>query len=159
MIMIRKLLLMSVLATSTTALAAPPAVFLHKAIGGNFSEVTLGRMIQARGGTAQVRQFGAMLVRDHSKGLAQAQAIASRMHLRIPATLTPEARSEQRRLQHLRGRAFDLEVKRYMINDHRKDIAEFKEQARTGDRATAGYAAATVPVMQRHLSMAQSIRS
>ena len=106
-----------------------------------------------------MRQFGSMLVSDHSKGLAQAQRIAARLHLRIPATLTPEARAEQSRLRHLSGRAFDLEVRRYMINDHQKDIAEFKEQARSGDRSTSGYAAATVPVMQRHLATARSIHT
>jgi putative membrane protein len=100
-----------------------------------------------------------MLVSDHSKGLAQAQAIASRLRLRIPATLTPEARSEQRRLQRLSGHAFDAEVRRYMIEDHQKDIAAFRSQARSGDRATSGYAAATVPVMQRHLATARALRS
>ena len=156
--MIRPVIFAAALLSSTAALSAPPAVFLKKAIQGNFSEVTLGRMIQNRGASNQVRQFGAMLVSDHSKGLAQAQDIASRFHLRIPATLTPEARSEQRRLQRLSGRAFDREVRQYMINDNRKDIAEFREQARSGDRATSGYASATIPVMQHHLAVAQSIR-
>jgi putative membrane protein len=157
--MIRKVLFVAALLSASAAVAAPPAVFLRNAIQGNFSEVTLGRIIQNRGASAQVRNFGSMLVSDHSKGLAQAQQIASRLRLRIPATLTPEARSEQRLLRRLSGRSFDREVRRYMINDHQKDIAEFRAQARTGDRATAGYAAATVPVMRHHLSVAQSIRA
>ena len=157
-IMLRKWLFAAAVATPAAAIAAPPSVFLHDAIGGNFSEVMLGRIIQARGASAQVRSFGSMLVRDHGKGLAQAQAIASRLRLRIPATLTPEARHEQMVLRHLSGRSFDREVRRYMINDHLKDIAKFRAQARSGDRATAVYAAATVPVMQRHLAMARSIR-
>jgi predicted outer membrane protein len=61
-------------------------------------------------------------------------------------------------LRGLGGRAFDREVRRYMIGDHREDITEFREQARSGDRATSGYAAATVPVMQRHLAAARAIR-
>jgi putative membrane protein len=156
--MVPKFVVAAVLFSASAASAAPAAAFLKKAIQGNFSEVTLGHMIQSRGSSGQVRQFGAMLVSDHSKGLAQAQAIASRLRLRIPARLTPEARSERRRLQRLSGRAFDAEVRRYMINDHVKDIAEFRAQARSGDRATSGYAAATVPVMQRHLATARSIR-
>jgi putative membrane protein len=156
--MTRTLLFAAALLSASAASAAPPAAFLRDAIRGNFSEVTLGRIIQNRGASADVRQFGAMLVRDHSNGLAQAQQIASRMHLRIPATLTPEARHEQMVLRSLRGAAFDREVRRYMIDDHRKDIAKFSAQARTGDRATARYAAATVPVMQHHLRMAQSLR-
>lgn len=156
--MVRKILLSALLISSTAAIAAPAPMFLKDAIRGNFSEVTLGRIIQNRGSSAEVRQFGSMLVTDHSKGLAQAQQIAARLRLRIPTTLTPEARHEQVVLRNLRGRAFDREVRRYMIKDHRMDIAAFKAQARSGDRATAGYAAATVPVMQKHLAMAQALR-
>jgi putative membrane protein len=156
--MLRKIIIASTVVLSGAAFAAPPAQFLHKAIQGNYSEVTLGRMIQNRSSNPQVRNFGAMLVRDHSHGLAQAQAIAARLRLRVPLTLTPEARRESVLLRHLSRRAFDREVRRYMINDHQKDIAEFRAQARSGDRATSGYAAATVPVMQRHLSMVRSIR-
>lgn len=157
--MVRTIIFAAALLSTSAAVAAPAPGFLKTAIRGNFSEVTLGRMIENRGSTAQVRQFGSMLVSDHSKGLAQAQQIAARLHLRIPATLTPEARHEQVVLRNLRGRAFDREVRRYMIRDHRMDIAAFKAQARSGDRATAGYAAATVPVMQKHLSMAEAIRA
>lgn len=156
--MLRKIIVAAAILVPASALAAPAPVFLRAAIQGNYSEVTLGRMIQHQGSTQEVRSFGSMLVGDHSKGLEQAQAIADRMHLRIAATLTPEARMEQRRLQRLSGRSFDREVRRYMIDDHQKDIALFRAQVRSGDRATAAYAAATIPVMQHHLSMARSLR-
>lgn len=156
--MFRKMLFAAAIAIPAAAVAAPPAAFLKDAIQGNFSEVTLGRMIQQRGASDQVRNFGAMLVEDHSKGLSQAQAIASRMHLHIATTLTPEARHEQIVLRRLSGRAFDREARRYMIDDHQKDIAKFSAQARSSDRATSGYASATVPVMQHHLSVARSIK-
>jgi putative membrane protein len=157
--MLRKILLASALGLSTAAIAAPPAAFLRDAIQGDYSEATLGRLIQQRGASAQVREYGATLNRDHSNGLAQAQRLAARLHLRIPARMTPEARSELPRLRHLSGRDFDREVRRYMINDHVKDIAKFKAQARSGDRATAGFAAATVPILQKHLDMARAIRA
>jgi len=156
--MLRKIIVAAAILVPASAFAAPAPVFLRAAIQGNYSEVTLGRMIQHQGSTQDVRSFGSMLVGDHGKGLEQAQAIADRMHLRIAATLTPEARMEQRRLQRLSGRSFDREVRRYMIDDHQKDIALFRAQVRSGDRATAAYAAATIPVMQHHLSMARSLR-
>lgn len=156
--MLRSFLLASALLAPAAAFAAPPAQFLREAIQGNYSEVTLGRLIEKQGYSEQARRFGWLLVRDHSRGLSQAQAIAARLNLRIPATLTPEARRELSLLRRLNGRRFDREVRRYMIADHRKDIADFKAQVRSGDRATAGYAAATVPVMEHHLAVAQSIR-
>ena len=156
--MIRKLAFCAAFACASAAVAAPPSAFLTKAIHGNFSEVTLGRMIRNQASSPQVRQFGSMLVSDHSKGLAQAQQIAARLHLRIAATLTPEARAEQARLRHLNGRAFDREVRRYMINDHQKDIAKFQAQARSGDRQTADLARAQLPTLRKHLRIAESLR-
>lgn len=156
--MFRKILTAAIVLVPASALAAPPTLFLREAIQGNYSEVFVGRIIQHQGSTQRVRSFGAMLVSDHGKGLEQAQAIADRMHLRIPVMLTPQARREQRLLQRLSGRSFDREVRRYMIEDHKNDIALFRTQVRSGERGTAGYAAATIPVMQRHLSMARSLR-
>jgi len=75
--MVRKVVLGALLVSSSVAVAAPAPAFLRTAIRGNFSEVTLGRMIENRGSTGQVRRFGSMLVTDHSKGLAQAQQIAA----------------------------------------------------------------------------------
>src|SRR5512132_1694252 len=110
--MMRTMIFAATLLSASAAVAAPPAVFLRDAIQGNYSEVALGRMVQNRAVSPDVRRFGAMLVRDHSKSLAQAQHIARRLHLRIPARLSPEARAEQHRLQTLRGRDFDREVRR-----------------------------------------------
>lgn len=140
------------------AVAAPPAKFLKDAIQGDYSESTLGKLIQARGASAEVRAFGAMLNRDHTNGLAQARAVAAREHLNIRPTMAPEARTERTRLHRLSGASFDREVRRYMIDDHKKDIANFEKQARTGDRPTAALANATLPVLRKHLATAESIR-
>ena len=50
--MVRKILLSALLISSTAAVAAPAPMFLKDAIRGNFSEVTLGRIIQNRGSSA-----------------------------------------------------------------------------------------------------------
>jgi len=153
----RTILFTATLLSASAAVAAPPAVFLREAIQGNYSEVVLGRMVQNRGSSPDVRRFGTMLVRDHGRSLSQAQHIARRLHLRIPARLSPEARAEQRRLQTLHGREFDRELRRFSIDEHRKDIAAFRAQAHSGDRATSAYAAANVPVMQHHLAAARAL--
>lgn len=156
--MVRTLVFTAALVSATAGFAAPRAAFLRDAVRGDYSEMTLGRVIESRAATAQVRRYGSVLARDHAIGLRQARSAAARAGLHIPVTMMPEARSELRRLQHLRGRAFDLEVRRYMIDDHRKDLSDFREQARSGDRLTAPLAAATIPVLRRHLALAEAIR-
>ena len=157
--MIRKLVFVAACLTSTAALAAPPRVFLNDAIKGDNSEIALGRLIAARGYSAQVRSFGNTLYRDHSTARGQAIAVARQMGILPPTAMMAEARAERRKLEGLRGRAFDREVRRYMIHDHKEDIAKFRAQARTGDLRTARLAREQLPTLRKHLRIAESIRS
>lgn len=139
------------------ASAKPAAKFLKDAIQGDRSEMTLGSVIRYRGESSLVRTYGATLMRDHSAAHRQASSLAQRMHVRVSDTMMREARAEQSKLHRLRGKAFDREVRRYMIEDHHKDISEFKEQAKHGDRQTAALARQTLPVLEKHLSMAEAL--
>jgi putative membrane protein len=157
--MFRKLLFASAVLVAAPAFAAlPPAAFLQHAIQGDNSEMRLGRLISRQGASAQVRSFGRTLTSDHSLARSQAATVARRMGVRAPTSMAPEARSEYAKLSHLRGRAFDWEVRRYMIKDHRKDIAAFESQARGGDPRTAHLARMQLPTLRKHLRIAESLR-
>lgn len=152
-----------VLAASLIVLAGGPAaakparVFMNDAVQGDRSESTLGRLIQSRGHSPAVRAYGSTLASDHSKAHVQALSLARRMGLPVFDTMMPEARKELAKLQRMNGRAFDREVRRYMIEDHIKDIAEFKSQARRGDRQTAALARQSLPVLKKHLRLAEAL--
>jgi putative membrane protein len=157
--MFRKLLFTAALFVSSAAAAAPASKFLHDAIQGDNSETRLGELIAARGSTPAVRSFGRTLVSDHSTARAQAATVARRMGVPVPTSMMPEARAERARLVRLHGRAFDREVRRYMIKDHREDIAKFEAQTRNGDRETARLARMQLPVLRKHLRIAESLRA
>lgn len=156
--MIRKTLLVGALVVSTAAAAAPARHFLDDAMKGDNSEIHLGQLISQRGASSAVRDFGNTLVTDHTQAKSQVTDVARQMHVPTTDAMMPEARSEESKLQHLRGAAFDREVKRYMINDHQKDIAKFQAQARSGDRQTADLARAQLPTLRKHLRIAESLR-
>jgi putative membrane protein len=155
--MFRSSLFMAALFASSAAFAAPPTKFLTDAIKGDNSESRLGALIAERGSSPAVRSYGRTLERDHSSAKVQASAVAKRMGVPVPSSMMPEARAEYAKLRHLSGRAFDREVRRYMIDDHRKDISEFKEQAQSGDRRTAELARMQLPVLRKHLRIAESL--
>lgn len=155
--MLRTILFTGAMLASSIAVAAPPAKFLHEAIQGDNSETRLGQLIAGRGASAPVRNFGHALTSDHKQARAQAARVARQMHVPVPRSLMPEARAEYAKLQRLHGQAFDREVRRYMIKDHRKDISDFKEQARGRDRRTAALAQAQLPTLRKHLHMAESL--
>ena len=156
--MFRKLLFTAALLASSAAGAAPASKFLHDAIKGDNSEIRLGGLIAARGSTASVRSFGRTLERDHSTARGQAVAVARLMRVSVPTAMMPEARAEYAKLERMRGRAFDREVRRYMVHDHEKDIANFRDQVRHGDHRTAALAHAQLPTLRKHLRIAESLR-
>jgi putative membrane protein len=157
--MYRKLFFTIALLASSAASAAPAPKFLHDAIQGDNSETRLGALIASRGHSAAVRSFGRTLERDHSTARVQAASVARRMGVSVPGSMMPEAKAEYAKLQHMRGRAFDREVRRYMIDDHQKDITSFRDQARHGERHTAALASKQLPTLRKHLRIAQSLPS
>lgn len=157
--MLRKLVFTAALIASSAVAAAPASSFLHEAIKGDNSETRLGALIASRGSSTEVRRFGRTLESDHSTARVQAAAVARRMHVSVPTSMMPEARSEYAKLERLHGRAFDREVRRYMVHDHREDIAKFEAQIRHGDRQTAALAREQLPVLRKHLRIAESLQA
>ena len=133
--------------------------FLTKAIKGDNSESRLGALAARMGHSAEVREFGAMLVRDHDKARRQAVPVAERRRVPVPTAVAQEARAEYVKLQGMRGAAFDREFGRYMVEDHRKDIADFEKEAASRDPADVrALARQTLPALRRHLAAARAIR-
>jgi putative membrane protein len=62
-------------------------------------------------------------------------------------------------LQRLTGAEFDKEFVSFMMSDHEKAISEFTEKAGEGDRPVPELAAKTVPTLQKHLQLSQSLNS
>ena len=132
--------------------------FMTKAIKGDNSESRLGALAVRSGHSPQVQRFGAMLVRDHNRARNQAVRVAARHHVAVPTAMAGEARTELTKLQRMRGIAFDREFARYMVDDHRKDIADFEKEAASRDPADVrALARQTLPALRRHLAAARAI--
>jgi putative membrane protein len=155
----RKTLLAFLIAplAATSAMAAPPQTFLRQAGLTDNSEIELGALAEARGASPAARDAGRMLQADHRASQRAAAPLLARYRLRPPVGVLPEARMEMRRLQGLRGRAFDRELATFNIAAHTRAIAMFQTQARTGDRATAAFARDQLPVLRHHLQMARDL--
>jgi putative membrane protein len=142
---------------ATAALAAPPQAFLRQAGLTDNSEIELGALAQARGASPAAREAGRMLQADHRASQRAAAPLLARYRLRPPVGVLPDARTEMRRLQRLSGRAFDRELATFNITAHSRAIALFQTQSRSGDRPTAAFARAQLPVLRHHLQMARDL--
>lgn len=152
-------------AALASILAAPLALaantkadaFIQKAIEGNLAEIKVGQLAQQKGSSQGVRQFGTVLEQDHSTANQQAMTAASSMGVTPPSMPSPKEQATYQHLASLSGTKFDKEFIKEEVTDHRKDIAEFKKEAKASNSPAASYAQASLPTLQKHLRMAESL--
>ncbi len=131
--------------------------FLTDAIKGDNSEVQLGQLAQQKGASQGVKEFGQTLVTDHGKAKEQAAQLAQQAGMQVPDGIKDGAKQEMTKLQGLSGADFDKEFASYMVQDHKKDIDKFQQQA-NGTGPTAQLAQQSLPTLKKHLQMAQSLQ-
>lgn len=143
---------------SGPALAASDSAFLTQAIQGDNAEIQVGKLAQQKGATDGVRQFGQTLVTDHTTAKQQADQVAQQLHITPPSGVNAEQKAEYGRLQKASSAAFDRMLAADMVRDHRKMISMFQKQEKSGSRATASLARTQLPVLRKHLRMAEGLR-
>ena len=131
--------------------------FLRTAIKGDNSEMRLGKLAAEKGVSQAVRDFGQMLVTDHGKAKNNAVAVAQPMGVKPPTIMMPVAKAELAKLKGLSGAAFDKEFASYMVDDHKKDIADFEKEAAKGSGKVPELARMTLPDLRKHLETASKI--
>jgi putative membrane protein len=138
----------------------PDAAFYKKAAEGGIAEVNLGKLAQDKSPTPSVKEFGAMMVTDHTAANDKLKAIAERRNIKLPTSPSVGQLATNTKLEVLSGSAFDESYIKAMVEDHEEDIKLFQKEANSGQDADAkAYAAATLPTLKGHLKKIQAIAS
>lgn len=134
--------------------------FVSKAVAGGMAEVELGKIAQINGNSQAVKDYGKMLETDHSDANTKLTEIATAENILIPANMTNEHLMHINDLKAKTGQDFDKSFMTMMVDDHTKDIAEFKKAA-TGNhnQKIKEFAAKTLPTLQAHLKKAKKIKN
>ena len=147
-------------ALSASAQQADQTNFLADAIRGNVAEAKLGQLAAERAQSQQVREYGEMLRKDHTKSLQRASSLANEIGVPASSELTAQQQKQFESLQKLSGDEFDTTFLSQMVRDHQTEIAKFSAQAQSGsDPEVMAFAKETLPTLQAHLQHAQSIQS
>ena len=99
--------------------------------GGNF-EIQAGRLAAQKGNSEDVKQFGQMMVDDHTKLNQQMAPVAAQLAVKPPTGISGKDKKELKKLQGLSGDEFDKEYIAEMVKDHTADQKAFKEEAQNG---------------------------
>src|SRR5262249_10154389 len=107
--------------------------FIKAAIEGDIAEINAGQLAQEKGQSEAVKQYGAMLVKDHGEHKAKAEQVASEIGVTPPTGSSFGEKATYAKLKVLSGATFDRSFAKSMVKDHQDDIKEFRKEAAKSD--------------------------
>jgi putative membrane protein len=113
--------------TGDRAISGPDARFAVEAANGGMAEVELGKLAQEKAINLKVKEFGAMMVKDHSMANREMKELARSKKITLPAAIDSEKQKLKTELSGKSGADFDKAYVEAMVKDHQEDIAAFEE--------------------------------
>jgi putative membrane protein len=133
--------------------------FADDAWEGNMAEISMGKLAERMNCSKDVRDFARRMVADHTKANQQLTA-ALHGSVTLPTRLNPTYQDMYRRLAAMACPDFDKVYMKNMVDEHKVDIARFRDEAAAGANPDMkAYAQKTLPVLQQHLQLAQSVQA
>lgn len=134
------------------------AKFAVSAANGGMAEVELGKLAQQKAQSAQVKDFGAMMVQDHSKANAALMDLAKSKNIALPDSISADEQKLKADLSAKSGADFDKAYVQAMLDDHKKDIKEFEQASKIVKYPEmTAFINQTLPVLKKHLAAIQQI--
>jgi putative membrane protein len=156
----KSLLAMMLLSVPFVAAAGdnPDSAFFKKAAEGGIAEVEAGTLAQNKGSSQAVKDFGAMMVTDHSAANDKLKAIAAAQDVKLPTSSSVSQMASKAKLEVLTGDTFDKSYIKGQIEAHQQTVALFKKEIASGQDGQAKvFASATLPTLQAHLKKIRAI--
>ncbi len=147
-------------AASAAQLSPQDEQFVKQAAQGGMGEVQAGQLAEEKGASPAVKQLGQTLVTDHTTMNNQLKQIAQQQGFTLPQSLDQEDQQDMQEMKKLSGAQFDKQFTKEEVEDHMKMIQALQKEAQNGqDSALRSFAQSGIPVMQKHLQMAQQAQS
>jgi putative membrane protein len=140
------------------SLSSADIIFIQTAARDGQSEIRMGQLAVQDGQTAALRDFGQLLITDHTRANQQLAQIAAQKGVAI--STQPDWQQEQMALQlsNLSGKDFDSGLERQAIQDHENDIRLYQDAANNlQDPDIKTFAQQTLPMLQHHLAVARQL--
>jgi len=133
--------------------------FVMRASMSNTAEIDAGQTASSKATNAGIRDFGQMMVTDHTNAKATMSALASSLGIYAPDSLDAEHVALKAKLMSLSGRAFDSVYINSQVADHQTAINLFENEVQHGDnRQLTDLANNLLPTLRMHLHHADSLR-
>jgi putative membrane protein len=136
-----------------TERGAFPAAVLGRLHLANIQEIMMGKRAEKKGQSKDLRDFGSLLVRDHSAADKRLLAFAKRQKLDV--SVTGQTLEEP----DVEGTGtFDERFAKRMVDEHEKSVADVKKAKETStDDAFNTFLDSILPMLLHHRDLAQEL--
>jgi putative membrane protein len=140
------------------AQAVTPQGFVTKATLAGMTEIGAARLALKDSHSEDAIRFAQRMIKDHTQAAEELASIANGKNLKVPARLDSSHRAVLSKLGNLSGAEFDAAYAKQMVADHQEAVALFtSEAADKTDPDLSAFAQKTLPTLQDHLGMANSL--
>jgi putative membrane protein len=131
----------------------PDKSFFKKAAEAGTSEVEAGRMAQEKGSSQAVKDFGAMMIKDHTAANNKLQKIAASKGIELPTGAGVMNKTKQDMTDLRSGNNFDKSYIKGQVKAHEDTIKLLQDEITSGkDSDARAFATETLPTVQAHLA-------
>ncbi|HVU55163.1 MAG TPA: DUF4142 domain-containing protein [Puia sp.] len=135
------------------------ATFVVNAADAGMTEVQLGQLAQQKGTAKDVKDYGAMMEKDHTAAGDKLKALAAQKNITLPATISSDMQKNVDDLQKKSGKDFDKAYINMMVDDHKKVISQFEDESKKGsDADIRAFADSTLHTLRQHLQEAEKCK-
>ncbi len=140
------------------ASGSPDGSFYKSLAEGGMAEVQLGKLAQHKATDPKVRDFAAMMIKDHAAANAQLRTLAGDKKVTLPKGPGVGAHAKKAELEVLSGHSFDTSYVSSQIKAHEDTVALLEKEISSGtDSDARAFAQKVLPTVQAHLQAADKL--
>jgi len=141
-------------------LSANDMDFIEYAGEVDLTAIHLGQMAQMDAASQEVKNFALMVEQEHTADLKKLTDIANKNGGIAPNTLDEVHMNVVKRLKKAKGKSFDHQFLKAIVNQHEHALVPFKREADNGfNPDLQAYAKAILPKLEEHLKEAKRLSS
>lgn len=135
------------------------AEFAVDAADDGMFEVKLAELALTKSSSAVIKETAQMMITEHTKANDELKALAATLNITLPTALGEENQKTYNDFNEKSGADFDNDYADLLVEEHKKEIKDFKEAAdecKIAELKT--WASGQVPTLEHHLEMAKAAK-
>jgi len=147
------------MSTGTMSVDNSTSEFMTKVADVGMTEVKLGQMAQDKGMSQRVKDFGAMMVKDHTAAGDELKSMARQKNVTLPEAMSNDHQKKADDLNKKTGKDFDKAYMKAMVDGHQSTVNDFEKASKnTKDADVKAWVDKTLPTLKMHLDSAKAIQ-